>query len=202
VWTEPSVPTNAHYSGAPDTFVPGVAEWTGFGVEDIIQAGTVAFAEASVWYGFWTEDFPDSPVFEGPSVNPGDDMYVDIQYQGSESTCYFLEDETTGDYQYFTNSSPYVELDSVPYIQERTEGKTYNGDPGFYLPDFGAYGVAGNSFGTSSQTCDLTSGDNLAYVMSSDCTADGVGLSVPSTVASNHSFGQYWYASTPYSNTC
>lgn len=101
---------------------PQVAFWTGLGginTENLIQAGASSISTyPSAQYRFWTEDYPQDPVFEGPVIRPDDYAFVSVSYDGADSTTYFLEDQTTGNYSYFTNDTPYVDLTTTDCIAE------------------------------------------------------------------------------------
>jgi hypothetical protein len=168
--------------------------WTGLGITSLIQAGIASIATSTAQYRFWTEDYPNPPIFEGPAVHPGDVVYVYVEYLGSNSAYYYLENETSGNYQSFVNSAPYVGWRAANYINERVQG--------YYLPNFGSVGIAGNSFGTDTDTWSLTGALNQAWVMTSNCLSTGNGLSVPSTVQSDSSFYQHWYQGSPFIDVC
>jgi len=191
-WTQPAVPGNSNYSNY--NYAPDASFWTGLGVSSFIQAGADSIATGTPQYRFWTEDYPyEGTIWEGPSIRPGQQAYVYLQYQGNNETYYFLENETTGAPQPFTNYSPDVGYNAANFINERVG--TY------YLPNFGSSGVSSNYFGNSSDSYQLTTNNDIWY-MTSNCQSSGIPLSSPSGVNnSNGSFGQYWKASSPVDNS-
>lgn len=129
-WVVPSVPGDASYSDYKTA--PAAAFWTGIGgatssSDYIIQAATLSIATASPQYRFVTEDYPQDIVYEGPVIAPGNTVYVQVTYEGDNQTEYFLENETTGDYQPIVNATPYYDGSSADYEAEQL-GPT--------LPDF------------------------------------------------------------------
>lgn len=125
-WVVPSVTGNPNYPPSTyDSTAPRIAFWTGIGgwnttspTAPIVQAGVASIATSTPEYRFWTEDYPYNPVYEGPVINPGDEAYVVISYNTNGTTNYWLEDETTGDTQSFTNSSPYYDGSSADFVSE------------------------------------------------------------------------------------
>jgi hypothetical protein len=138
-WTVAKVPSDSHYkpSECHPIEAPMVAQWPGLGDSithpsgDIIQAGTYSCAASTSNYGFWTEDFPKLPVFEGPSVRAGDEVFVSVYYRGNDETTYILENVSTATASEFTNRSPYVDESTAEFILEHP-GSSPNP-----LPDFG-----------------------------------------------------------------
>jgi hypothetical protein len=132
-WTQPSIggdPSYTNYQTAPT-----VSFWTGTGVSSLIQTGASSIATSTPQYRFWTEDYPNHQTWEGPVISPNDTAYVYEEYEGSSRAYYYLENETTGDYQSFTNSAPYDGWAAANYIGERIAP--------LYLPAFGPYAVHG-----------------------------------------------------------
>ncbi len=159
---------------------------------NIIQAGADSIATSSPQYKFWTEDYPEGTVWEGPAISAGQRAYINFDYLGNGTTTYLLENETTGVYETFKNSSPYVGHTLAEYINERLNG--------LYLPNFGSAHVTKNYFWTFTTSYGLTANNNK-YIMTSNCGSSGKVLSEPNGVTSiNHTFTQYWYASTPVCN--
>jgi len=110
--------TDTNYKTAPQ-----VAFWTGLGgvtsPQYLIQAGASSISTSpSAQYRFWTEDAPLAPDYEGPVIRPYQYAFVSVQYEGSDSTLYFLENTTTGDYSDFVNDTPDVELNTTDFIAE------------------------------------------------------------------------------------
>ena len=184
-WKQPSIPS----SGDGNT----EAYWAGVGVTSILQAGTDAYAENPAVYRFFTEDFPEKTDFEGPAVSPGDVLYVNISYDGGNYTSYWLENETTDDFQVFRNPSPDVGFRAADFIDERLGGTG--------LANFGTFQTSANSYGNSTDGFTLSASDNSLYIMSSDCFSDGTILASPSSV-SNGGFTETWGHSSPYVDKC
>jgi hypothetical protein len=197
-WTQPAVAGNGNFSDSQWGVAPAASFWTGIGEYVGPQAGVDSISTADPEYRFWTEDPPADPIYEGPTIRPGDIAYVFLHYHSDQTAYYFLENETTQTYQPFTNSAPYDGYRWATFINERLEG-TPNHD---YLPGFAATPVVGNSFGTDTQTWNLTT-NNDKIVMTDDCTSTGTKLSEPNGVDDNTSdFTQYFYNSQPWSDTC
>ncbi len=193
-WIQPSVPGNANYADVNWQSSPDASFWTGIGVSSLVQAGVDSIATTDPQYRFWTEDYPNSTVWEGPAISPGDSAYVYAEYISSNDCYYFLEDITTGQYQPFNNSCPYDGYAAANFINERVNG--------LYLPDFGTHATSGNYFGDSSNTYGLSSSNNTINIMTSNCLSSGTVLSQPSGVATDTSYNNEWYASSPYTNGC
>jgi hypothetical protein len=191
-WTQPSVPGNSNYTNYNQA--PDASFWTGTGVNYLVQTGADSIATATAQYKFWTEDLPLNTVWEGPVIRPGDVAYVYEQYLGNGTAQYYLENETTHDYQAFVNDAPYDGYAAANFINERLRG--YN------LPPFGSTTMTGNYFGNDNNTWSLTGSNNTRWIMTSDCTSTGTLLSKPSAVASDTSFDQVWYASSPWTDKC
>ena len=193
-WAQPSIPANSNYTGC--CVAPAASFWTGTGLDFIIQAGADSIATSTVQYRFWTEDYPQGTVYEGPALDGGDTVYVYEDYAGNNQGYYYLENVTTGKVQSFLNSAPDVGLGTADFINERLEFS--NG--GYYLPDFGLVYVYNNNFwqGSTKHQLSLT---NDRWNMTSDCTSTGTVLSEPSGVSAG-GFDQEWYDNSPYVNGC
>ncbi len=191
-WVQPSVAGNSNYTNYQTA--PDASFWVGTGITSLVQAGADSIATSTPQYRFWTEDYPAATVWEGPVINPGNTAFVYEQYEGSSEAYYFLENVTTGSYSSFTNSAPYNGFKAANFINERMNG--------LYLPKFADVSVSSNYFGNSNNTWALSSDHNNRWVMTSNCTSGGTILSEPTAVASDNSFTQRWYASSPYNNTC
>ncbi|MGC9220019.1 MAG: G1 family glutamic endopeptidase [Solirubrobacteraceae bacterium] len=104
-WVQPSVPTNSNYTNWQTA--PDASFWDGIGVCSLLQAGADSISTASsATYKMWMEDYSDcngtvdnDEWWEGPAVSPGNTVYVYVEYQGSDKTYFFLENETTGAYR-------------------------------------------------------------------------------------------------------
>jgi hypothetical protein len=125
MWTVPdvSVSTQTSYSSA----------WVGLdgmGNKQVEQMGTEQ--RASRWcflrcftattYYAWFELFPDSEqMIQGLSINPGDMMYADVEYENSSNQMFFfIEDITTGQYVPFVTSATHgCGCVSAEWIMER-----------------------------------------------------------------------------------
>jgi len=135
-WNVSSVPGDSSYPNSDwnSNETPAVSAWTGMGgtsnapSDVIIQAGTEDFATATPEYRFWTEYYPNKPIYEGPVINAYDAVYVDVEYLGNGQTYYYLENTTTGAYDSFTNATPDYNGSSAEYEVEQN---------GSFLPDFG-----------------------------------------------------------------
>jgi hypothetical protein len=113
-WYQPSWVTSGDWT----------AFWTGMGDGGyIFQAGATSGAQ---WYGgpspycFWVEDYPNGPVYEAaPALNPGNSVFVQVNYNGANVGYVWLENETTGQYTYITNFNvPYYSGYYVEWINE------------------------------------------------------------------------------------
>jgi hypothetical protein len=191
-WIQPSVPGDASYPDADWQDSPDASFWDGLGNHDLVQAGADSIATTNPEYRFWTEDYPNGTVWEGPVISPGDAAHAYVEYINDADCYYFLEDTTSGHYQSFDNACPYEGYNQADFINERVNG--------LYLPDFGTHATSGNYFGDSSNTYDLSSSDNIINIMTSNCGSTGTVLSQPTAVASNTSYNNVWYASVPYTN--
>jgi hypothetical protein len=190
-WTVGKVSANSSYavSGCRGFTAPLIAEWAGLGDNivdgsgDIIQSGTFSCSASASTYGFWTEDFPNNPVFEGPAVSGGNEAYVQVSYNGNDTTTYFLENVTTGTAQVFTNDSPYVDESTVEFILE------HPGGDGPAMPNYGTVDFSECEFVNGSGAYTLTT-DNNKIIMD-----DGHGDSTTGGV-SNGGFSVAWVAGT------
>ncbi len=193
-WTQPSVPGNSTYSDSDWQSAPDASFWTGVGVSSIEQAGADSIATTDPTYKFWTEDYPNNTVWEGPSISPGDAADVYVEYISSSDCYYFLEDNSTGKYSSFDNSCPYDGYGAANWINERMNG--------LYLPNFGEHATGGNYFGDNSNTYGLSPTNNDRYIMTSTCLSTGTVLSEPTAVQTDTTYNNEWYAGSPYSNAC
>ncbi len=191
-WVQPSVPANSNYTNWQDA--PTASFWDGIGVTSLIQAGVDSISMNTPQYRYWTEDYPNGSIYEGPAISPGQSAYVYLQYQGNQTTYYYLENVTTGHYQTFTNASPYVGSNAANFINERLGGHG--------LPKFGTANVSQSYFGAAQTTHQLVSTKSTKYVMTSNCTSTGTVLSSPSSMDSYGNFTQTWKNSSPYSDAC
>ena len=177
-WVQPSVPGNSLYTNYQTA--PAVSLWTGIGISSLIQAGVDSIATATPQYRFWTQDFPQGVIWEGPVIHPGDSVYVYVEYLGNSQSYFYLENVTTGFAQAFTNATPYVGYNAVNFMLERSNG--------LYLPKFATTSVVNNFFGAGNSAWPLTT-LNDRYVMVNSC---GTTLSSASSVANDSSFTQTW----------
>lgn len=193
-WTQPRISADSRYSNFPNA--PQAAFWTGIYQDNnccIVQAGTAVFAMTTPQYRFWTEDYPLPPIYEGPVIPPGDTAYVYLQPIGNNTAYYFLENQTTNQYQSFDNYEPYDAWNNALFINERVRG--------YYLPNFGTVGFEGGNYGNNSVSDLLTTADDK-YIMTSDCTPSGVLLSSTSSVGSSGNFTVTWDHSQPFNDSC
>lgn len=189
-WTVGRVPVNKKYSPSNCYHVntPEIAQWVGLGDKNgntsnkIIQAGTLSCSASKSEYRFFTEDFYHNPVFQGPAVGPGDDVYVFVQYEGHGKTKYFLENVTTGVAQHFVDASPLVDESTAEWILEHPGGNK----PA--MPDFGTVKFWGCAFADQTER-DLT-GDSTKMIMHK-----GHGTAITSNV-SGDAFSVTWRAGT------
>jgi hypothetical protein len=117
-----------------------VGYWIGLGGmtpgdnQDLVQAGAVSGVPQNIknkWgltssYAFFVEDYDTihklPPTYLAtPVVNAGNIVYVYLQYNGSTSEA-FLLNESTNYYTWFNFNSPYYNGDSVAYMYEPTLG--------------------------------------------------------------------------------
>lgn len=117
-----------------------VAYWVGLGGEtpkdngDLVQAGAVSGVPQNIqkeWgltssYAFFLEDYnPENqlaPIYEAtPIVNASNTVYVYLQYNGSTSEAFLLNESTTY-YTWVNFNTPYYNGDSVAYMFEPTLG--------------------------------------------------------------------------------
>jgi hypothetical protein len=189
-WTQPAVSGNSNYTNYQDA--PDASFWTGIGVTSLIQAGADSISTSTPQYRFWTEDYPEASVWEGPIIRPGDTAFVEVYYNGNNTSYYFLENESTNSYQSFTNSSPDLGWRAANFINERVNG--------LYLPNFGSTNIYGNYFGDTSNSYQLTPTNNIMF-MTSNCQSTGALLSDPSGVDGSGDFSQNWKSSSPYCNS-
>jgi len=182
-------PNYTNYTNAPDT-----SFWTGMGQQYLIQAGADSIATSTPQYRFWTEDYAPGPggqgcapggctVWEGPVIRPGDTAYVYIDYLGGNSTYYWLENQTTGASQNFTNASPYVDLSSDEFINEWL---------GPYFPKFNDTEFFNNDFGNANNSWYLTTAC-VNYTMQE---SNGDMLAYSSNPGKTGNFYAYWNASS------
>ena len=192
-WVQPAVketpgaPTSTDYHAAPDA-----SFWTGTGTSNVIQAGCDSIATETPQYRCWTEDYPEGTHWEGPTISPGDSIYVNVNYIGANIADYFIEDETTGVASAFANPVPDVGLDSADFAAEAPGIAT-----GFYLPNYGTVPVSGNVFTVESNALSytdyqLSSGNGTADEIYDEDSGDI--LSAPTPVASDGSFSQVYQA--------
>jgi hypothetical protein len=189
-WVQPSVSGITGDTNFRDT--PGVAFWAGIGANNIIQAGVLSSSTAQPDYHFWTEDLPQTPVYEGPVIGPGDTAYVHILYEAQGETEYWLEYETTGNYQIFNNATPYDGYASAEFIAERCGP--------YSLPQFAQEPVTGDDYGNGNYTFPLTT-DNQIAIMTSSCLSTGAVLSQPGGVDGSGNFNQNWDQGSPVCNS-
>jgi hypothetical protein len=194
-WTQPSVPGNSSYTNYQDA--PDSSFWTGLGLDYLIQAGADSISTAAPTYKFWVEDYPNGTNWEAnPPISAGNVAFVDVSYQGSNETYFFLENETTYTYTSVPLATPYVGNHSGEFINEQV-GCSATGCL-YYLPDYGS---------TTFSTCNATAGgityplqstNNNVYNMTSNGGAGGTLLVDTGTVNnSSDSFVVTWKNAGP-----
>jgi Peptidase A4 family len=189
-WVQPAVPGDPNY--ADINHAPAVSLWTGVGITNLMQAGVDSISTATPRYKFWTEDYPQNMIWEGPPISAGQTAFVYVKNVGGNQAHYFLENVTTGAYSSFSNPLPYVGTDAANFVLERPNG--------LYLPSFGALNVWNNYFWQNGSSAELTSVSNR-WVMTSDCRPGSSVLAQPSDVSGGQ-FSQSWSHSRPFANNC
>jgi len=189
-WVQPAVQADPNYTDY--NRAPAVSVWTGIGVSNLMQAGADSIAAATPRYRFWTEDYPQNMIWEGPPIGPGQIAFVYARNAGNNEAYYFLENVTTGAYSAFTNSLPYIGTDAANYVLERPNGR--------YLPSFAQLNVW-NSYFWQDDTASQLSAVNQRWTMTGNCGAGGAVLAQASDVSGGQ-FSQAWSHSRPYSNSC
>jgi hypothetical protein len=189
-WVQPSVPGDTHYHNYNDA--PTVSIWTGVGVANLMQAGVDSISTVHPRYRFWTEDFPQNMVWEGPRIRGGQTAFVYVRNAGRHRAYYFLENVTTGAYSTFSNSLPYVGTNAANFVLERPNG--------LYLPAFRSLSVWDSYFWQRRTSYQLTAVSNR-WIMTSNCASGGVLLARPTGVSGGQ-FRQAWRHSRPFSNFC
>jgi hypothetical protein len=187
---QPAVPGDRNYTDYNNA--PAVSLWTGIGVSHLMQAGVDSIATATARYKFWTEDYPQNMIWEGPAISAGQVAYVYTKNIGGNQAYYFLENVTTGAYSAFTNALPFVGSDAANFVIERPRG--------FYLPSFRSLNVWNNHFWENNNSYQLTS-SNDRWVMTSSCGSGGTLLTAPSAVSGGQ-FTQTWSHSRPFRSNC
>jgi Peptidase A4 family len=190
-WTVGKVSANSSYptSDCHAFTAPLIAEWDGLGDNivsgsgDIIQAGTFSCSASSSTYGFWTEDYPQAPIWEGVAVSPGNTMYTAVEYDGNGTSTYLLENVTAGTGVAYTNNTPYVDETTAEFILEHPGGDS----PA--MPSYGTVNFSQCDYYTSSSAYDLTTANNKIIM------DDGHGDSTTGAVSSS-SFPVTWVSGT------
>lgn len=189
-WTVPSVAAHNYSGCGGGTMPPDAAVWVGMGTSSIIQTGTVSCSDTTATYRFWTEDYPQAPRYEGPTVHGGDTAYASVQWNGSSSCTYFEEDETTGGYASHThNDCTSRGDDSADYILEQNTP--------YGIPTFATIRDRNNGFSTSGSYYNLTSSNGTKYVLYA-CDGSGNILVSPGSISSTDAgFNIVHYADNP-----
>lgn len=191
-WVQPKVGNNAKYSNYNQA--PTASLWTGLGDNSgIIQAGCSSISISSAIYKCWTEDYPQSEVWEGPDVHKNDTMYVQVRrISAGGNASYYMEDVSTGEVQSFENNAPYYDGTIADFIAERIEP--------YYMPNFGTTSTTGNGFEDwNNNWHSLTAGHNELWTMTSNCSSTGIVLAKPSALTGSN-FDQQTFASSPVCN--
>jgi hypothetical protein len=164
-----AIRTQPGYSGSSDpSFWVGLG---GFTTNDLVQAGADSNAIAaggSTQYEFWLEDYPEGTVWEAnPVLYSGDRVYVDVTYNGSNSTAYF-EDYTTGHYSMVYFNAPYYDGSTADLINEAV-GATYNNWTSWGITSFSQ----GSSVESNGYEVTLTSANDTMIDMTNNGTSSG-----------------------------
>jgi hypothetical protein len=189
-WRQPAVPGDPKYASYNDA--PTVSLWTGVGVTNLMQAGVDSISTATPQYRFWTEDYPQNMIWEGPPIRPGQVAFVYVRNEGDNRASYFLENVTTGVYSSFSNPLPYIGDRAADFVLERPNGR--------YLPSFRTLNVWDNYFWRQRGAARLTSASDR-WIMTSDCGSYGTVLAAASGVSGGQ-FSQSWSHSRPFTNSC
>ena len=191
------VPTVSPHSGYTDyKTAPDAPIWDGLGITSLIQAGTDSAATTgTATYHFFFEDYPLNPDYITSLIpSPGDAVSVWVQYEGSDSSYFFLEDLTTGYYTAFDSYTPYVGYNAVNFIQERTAHH--------FLPSYPDIVATENQFGDDEyDSWSLTTTNDISVMVGSDKCPNSpyTTLAEPTGVNnSDSSFTYQWYAGNPY----
>jgi hypothetical protein len=189
-WVQPGVPADSRYRNLNDA--PTVSLWVGVGVTNLMQAGVDSISTATPRYKFWTEDYPQNMVWEGPMIEAGQTAFVYVRRDGGHRAFYYLENVTTGAYSSFVNPLPYVGTSAADFVLERPNGH--------YLPSFRALNVWDSYFWQHRTSYQLTSVSDR-WIMTSDCGSGGIVLARPTDVSGGQ-FSQSWSHSRPFANSC
>ncbi len=127
-WIQPSV-SSTFYIFHP----PGVAFWAGMGGvtnSSLIQAGATSSQTSPPSYRFWFEDYPNAPIYMGPYVTGGDQVYVSVYDVNNGTAQVYWENITTGGYYSHAFSAPYYNGSTADFIAEDVNGyPTFGHDP-------------------------------------------------------------------------
>jgi hypothetical protein len=189
-WVQPAVAGDPNYTNFDSA--PSVSLWTGVGMADLMQAGVDSISTARPRYRFWTEDYPQKMIWEGPPIRAGQTAFVYIRNQGHHHASYFLENVTSGVYSSFSNPLPYIGYRTADFVLERPNGR--------YLPAFSALNVWDDYFWQHGILSQLTSASDR-WIMTSNCGPGGTVLARASAVTGGQ-FTQSFARSRPFSNAC
>jgi hypothetical protein len=196
VWVQPKVGNNSSYTNY--NTAPDASMWTGIGTYNggsLIQAGCDSISVSIAVYKCWYEDYPETVVWDGPSIKPGQQMSVSVEYLLNGVSQVYFENMTTGDAQTILFNTPNLNRGAADFILERPNGQ--------YLPNFGTVSTDDNYYtGDGTTYYGLVAGKNDIFRMTSNCASSGTVLSNPGEVNGTlNSFTQNTYASSPYCNT-
>lgn len=196
-WVVPTVASHSFSACGPSGSdpTPDASMWTGIGSVDIIQAGTDSCSDTTPRYRFWTEDYPQTTRYEGPSITGGNKAYVSAQWEGNNTCEYFQENETSGGYSDHVHTDcTHQGAHSADYIFERVGSN--------YTQAFSPVRQNYNSWHSSdSESGELTSTTGLKWVMTSNCASTGTVLVSPSGISnSDAGFTETHYADDPVCN--
>ncbi len=149
-------------------------EWTGIGLDEIIQAGTGQYDNSShknMTY-FWYEDAPEAPVNAGPVIHPTQTAYVAIDYQGNGTSVFWLENESAQTYSEFQVNTPYYDPQSADFIienQYEPNGNQYE------IPDASIPFTNATYNGPGGTSQNLSGHNNIAFICDELNPNDGNG---------------------------
>jgi hypothetical protein len=105
-------------------------------------------------------------------INPGNQVFTEVSYNGNGTTNFLLENITTGVGMPIVNPSPYVDLSTAEFILEHPGGSP---NP---LPNFGVVDFSSCYFeNTSGDKYELTTNNNILQMNRGDGTTLTGGVS-------------------------
>jgi hypothetical protein len=188
-WTQPGVPGNSSYSNYQSA--PDASFWNGLGALNLIQAGADSISTKTPTYKFWVEDYPQGTDWESnPAIAAGNIAYVSVEYEGSNKSDIFLENETSGNYTTISLATPDVGNTAANFINERLGN--------YYLPNYGSTNLLYCAAIVGGANISLNSAYNNIIYMTSDGSSSGTPLASPGSVNnSTGSFSVTWKGAGP-----